>query len=118
MGQRSAETVLVIDDDEEILAAINETLRDEGYRVLAAANGTQALALLESERVDLILLDLLMPKMSGWELLEQNGRDHRLGTTPIILISAAPEDCVLDKNVRAVLQKPFDRGALLDAVAT
>lgn len=94
-------TVLVIDDDRDILAAIREVLEREGYRV------------------DVILLDLLMPAISGWEFLDASVDDERLAAIPVIVISAAPQDIRAQApHVRAVLQKPFERGALLDLVAS
>ena len=119
MARRKGGTVLVVDDDRDILDAMREVLEREGYRVLAAANGIEACTVLASEAVDLILLDLLMPAMSGWEFLDTAAADDRLAAVPIVVISAAPHDVDADRpHVRAVLQKPFERGALLDLIAT
>lgn len=119
MPERPPRTVLIIDDDRDILDAMREVLAREGYRVLSAGNGIEAFTVLGAETVDVILLDLLMPAMSGWEFLEQSASDDRLTAVPIIVISAAPHDVELNApHVRAVLQKPFERGALLDLVAT
>jgi CheY-like chemotaxis protein len=119
MPRRQGGTVLVVDDDNDILDAMRETLEREGYRVLSAANGIEAFTVLSREKVDLILLDLLMPAMSGWEFLESNAGDELLASTPIVVVSAAPHDLATDGgNVKAVLQKPFERGALLGAIGT
>jgi CheY-like chemotaxis protein len=118
MARRKGGSLLVVDDDRDILDAMREVLQREGYRVLSAANGIEACTVLASESVDLILLDLLMPAMSGWEFLDTTAADPRLAALPIIVISAAPHDVGDRPNVRAVLQKPFERGALLDLIAT
>jgi CheY-like chemotaxis protein len=114
---RSAGTVLVVDDDRDILEAIRDELEREGYRVVSAANGEEAIAVLDGEAIDLVLLDLMMPAMSGWHVLERGLDRDRLAAIPVIVISAVPRDLVPDGRVRAVLRKPFDRSALLDAVA-
>lgn len=113
MGTRRTGTILVVDDDHDILDAIAEVLTREGYRVVAASDGAEAIARLAAEPIDLILLDLLMPTMSGWEVIEQRGD----APPPIVVISAAPKDVVPSSSVRVVLQKPFVRGELLATVA-
>jgi CheY-like chemotaxis protein len=117
MGRKTG-TILVVDDDRDILEAVQEVLEREGYRVVSAADGVQAMTVLGSTNVDLILLDLLMPAMSGWEFLEQRAGDPQSVAIPVIIVSAAPKDVDVSPIVRAVLQKPFVRGALLDAIAT
>ena len=117
MRQVKTGTILVVDDDHDILEAITDTLEAEGYRVIAAANGVDALAVLRTVPVDLILLDLLMPAMTGWELLEQGAGDDRIAGTPLIVISAMPSDVEPSPLIRAVLGKPLGRGALLGAVS-
>jgi CheY-like chemotaxis protein len=111
-------TILVVDDDRDILEAISEVLRREGYAVVSAGDGIEATTVLASTQVDLILLDLLMPAMSGWELLEQRANDPSWTSIPVIVVSAAPREVAPGSNVRAVIPKPFARGVLLDAIAT
>lgn len=116
MAPRRSGTILVVDDDRDILDAIEEALQREGYRVVSAGNGAEAIAVLARERIDLILLDLLMPTMNGWEFLDSRAGDAA-STPPLIIVSAAPGDVEPSPAVRAVLQKPFERGVLLDAVS-
>jgi CheY-like chemotaxis protein len=111
-------TILVVDDDHDILDAITDALERAGYRVIGARNGVEALAVLHAEPVDLILLDLLMPTVNGWELLDTSAGDPVITSTPLVVVSAAPQDVAAHPHVRAILPKPFVRGALLDAVAT
>jgi CheY-like chemotaxis protein len=118
MPHRKNGTILVVDDDHDILDAITEALEREGYRVVAAHNGLGALTALRAEPVDLILLDLLMPTMNGWEFLESSADDPRITSTPLIVVSAAPHEVEPGPHIRAILPKPFVRGALLELVAT
>ncbi len=69
-------TLLVVDDDPDVLDLTASLLRDGGYRVLSAPGGPEALALLERETVDLVLTDVVMPGMTGFELVER-ARRHR-----------------------------------------
>lgn len=105
-------TILVVDDDHDVLEAIQDVLEREGYVVRAARDGVEAKAVLAHEDVDLVLLDLMMPRMSGWDFLDQvTGNEP-----PIIVLTAAPSDVEVGGSVRAVLKKPCGRGALLAAV--
>lgn len=113
MEPRLPGTILVVDDDHDVLDAIRAVLEREGYRVLSAMNGLEAQAVLAAERVDLVLLDLVMPAMNGWDLLDSLGGDP----PSVIVISVAPTDLEPSGPVRAVLKKPFERGTLLAAVA-
>jgi len=107
--------VLVVDDDPDILDALAEILETEGYEVQRARNGREALQRLEQGLPDLILLDLMMPVMDGWEFARSLAPEAR---PPIIVLSA-------DRNVsakaqeigaRGWLSKPFELSDLLGAV--
>ncbi len=105
-------SVLVVDDDEAIRDVVAEVLRDEGYEVVCAENGVQALRELHKERhPDVVLLDLMMPVMSGWEVLEQLQADRELSRIPVVVVSAmhAP-------GAREHLAKPIDLERLLATV--
>ena len=108
-------TIAVIDDDVYIGDLLQELLCREGYRVLRAYSGTEALLLLKQEKADLILLDLMLPGLSGEELLP------RLEATPVIVLSAKSD---VQGKVQLLLggaadyiTKPFDAGDLLARVA-
>jgi two-component system sensor histidine kinase/response regulator len=120
------ETILVADDEEYIADVIAILLEDEGYRVLRAKNGAEALALAEGEHPDLVVSDVMMPLLSGLELArELRDRENGYGP-PIILCSAVrppsnlPERTVfmakpfdietLTATVRALLARPTDEG--------
>ena len=108
-------TIAVIDDDVYIGDLLQELLSREGYRVLRAYSGTEALLLLKAEKADLILLDLMLPGLSGEELLPE------LTGTPVIVLSAKSD---VQGKVQLLLggaadyiTKPFDAGELLARVA-
>ena len=90
-------------------------LRRDGYSFLEAPNGKEALDLMRSEKVDCVVLDLMMPILSGWDVLRAREGDAELEKIPVILISANRDPEVVsavDKGVCAFLPKPFDIGAL------
>jgi CheY-like chemotaxis protein len=107
--------VMVIEDDFAIRETLRELLEDEGYGVVWASNGQEALAQLERHTPRLILLDLMMPVMDGWEFRSAQRRDPVLARIPVVVISA---DHALDQKVPALaadgwLAKPFELDALL-----
>ena len=108
-------TIAVIDDDVYIGNLLQELLTGEGYQVLRAYSGTEALLVLEKHPVDLVLLDLMLPGLSGEELLP------RLQGTPVIVLSAkaAVSDKVklLMNGAADYITKPFDSAELLARVA-
>ena len=113
----AAVRVLVVDDDESIRQIVRMCLGDEGYEVFEAANGLDALALLPDCRPDLILLDLRMPVMDGWEF----ARQYRLGPGPhvplIAFITALNAELeAADLEAANILAKPFDIEDLLAMV--
>ena len=113
----TAERILVVDDDESIRQIVRLFLSDEGYEVFEAANGVDALEMLLDCRPDLILLDLRMPVMDGWEF----ARRYRLGPGPHVPIVAfiaalnAQLECA-DLEATSILAKPFDLDDLLAIV--
>ncbi len=81
MGKKK--TILIVDDDESQRFLCQETLTEEGYRVVAAKDGKEALAKVEKERPDLVILDIVMPQMDGMEAMTRIIRKHR--KIPVIL---------------------------------
>jgi class 3 adenylate cyclase len=105
-------TLLVVDDNALNRDMLARRLERLGYTVTCAENGRQALALLQTQPVDLVLLDVMMPEMDGYEVLAVRQQDPRLRDVPVIMLSALDE---LDSVVRCVamgaedyLAKPFD----------
>ncbi len=108
-------TVLVVDDDANIRRMIMAALRREGYRFFEAGNGKDALDLMRANRPDVVVLDLMMPILSGWDVLKARQRESDLERIPVIIISANRDPelaSAIDKGVCAFLPKPFDIGAL------
>jgi CheY-like chemotaxis protein len=112
---RDAPTILVVDDERDICDVMAEALTLDGHRVLTASNGQMALEQARKDRPDLIVLDLMMPVMSGWEFLEAQREDPALASVPVIVGTAFPETQV--DGAAVILQKPFDVDTLLAAVA-
>jgi len=109
--------VLVVDDDPDILQTLGLCLSSEGYRVLMAANGKEALDILERERPSVILLDLMMPVMDGWQFVAE--MDHRgRRDVPLLILSADRSVQGHAQQLRASghLAKPFDLDELLGKV--
>ena len=108
-------TILIIDDDENIGNMLNEALEKEGYGVLRAYSGTEALMVLEKKRPDLVLLDLMLPGLSGEEVLP------KLKGIPVIIVSAKTD---IDHKVKLLYEgasdyitKPFVISELLARIA-
>ncbi len=82
------EKILVVDDDIDTLRLVGLMLQRQGYQIAAANNGQQALAMAESEKPDLILLDLMMPDMDGYEVARRLRANPAISTIPIIMFTA------------------------------
>src|SRR5690349_7717133 len=113
-------TVLVVDDDDAIRTLISRVLARADYEVAQAGNGSEALAKLRAQRFRTVVLDLMMPVMSGFELVEYLRTNDDAGAPCIVVVSAAGErdlQSITSPLVRSVLRKPFDLPELLAAVA-
>jgi CheY-like chemotaxis protein len=107
--------VLLVEDDKDIREAVTAVLEAEGYTVLTAGNGQEALEILARGRPCVVLLDLMMPVMNGWDFMQEVKRSHRLDDLPVVVVSAYSERKA--EGVRRVLRKPLDVNQLLAAVA-
>jgi CheY-like chemotaxis protein len=110
-------TVLLVDDEHAILDALSGILEDEGFRVVTAGNGREALERLREEVPDVALVDVMMPLMDGRELLRELQSDARWRHLPVVLMSAVPLP-ILSRDAPLVyadfFQKPFDLWKLID----
>ena len=103
--------VLIVDDDASIRRMLALSLEREGYRTTAACDGGEALEVMRQGEVDLVLLDLMMPNVTGWEVLAERAVVPELRTIPVIVVTAARGDGVATippDAICAVLAKPFE----------
>jgi two-component system response regulator MprA len=112
--------ILVVDDDESLRQTLTRVLEYEGYFVEHACDGEDALARINANQPDLILLDVLMPKMNGRQLLEKLRRDGGTARIPILVMTAingieANRTMALDAI--DIVEKPFDLDELLNKIA-
>jgi len=89
--------IVVIEDDEILLKAINIELLSSGFEVFSATNGEAGLELIKSKKPDLIILDLVMPKMDGFEVLKLLQNDKELDKIPVIVLSNLSQKDEVDK---------------------
>lgn len=106
--------ILIAEDDEDINDLLRDMLRDNGYEVSCAYSGTEALIYLNHEKIDLVLLDLMLPGKTGEEVLEEIKNKYEI---PVIIISAKEESGIKPRLLRAgaedFITKPFDLDEVL-----
>ncbi len=107
-------SVLVVDDEMDIREAVAEVLVGEGFDVVGASDGAEALTKARALHPNLVLLDLMMPRMNGWEFCAARSRDPELAAIPVIVLSALGRVSGLDAV--GFIQKPFDLEQLVSAV--
>ena len=98
------EHILLVDDNEDFLAAGREFLTSQGYRVSIASNGEAALASVAADRPDIILMDVMMPRMDGWDTLKVLQDDEQTVQIPVLMLTAL-------RGTDPVKQS-FDRGSV------
>jgi DNA-binding response OmpR family regulator len=117
-----AKTVLVVDDEQDILDLVRFRLEHDGYRVLTASDGETGLTLARAERPDLCILDVMMPKLSGLEVLTQLRGDPATDATRVILLTARGQDADVDRGFELgaddYITKPFSPKELRRRVHT
>jgi len=110
---RHGKRILLVDDDPTVRDSLNDVLVSEGYFVVPAENGQQALDLVNKSSIDLVLLDLNMPVKNGWDTFERLTAEHPL--IPIIIVTARPNQLftAINAGAGALLEKPMDIPMLL-----
>ncbi len=118
MTGEAGRLVLVVEDDVSIREVMTDVLQKNGFRVLLAANGSDALKQLETARPDAVVLDLLMPVMHGWAFMESYLEKTDGQPIPIVVVSVNPAlpRSFNQLGVRQVVAKPFEVESLLEAV--
>jgi excisionase family DNA binding protein len=119
-GARTTEggpLVLIVDDDDKLREFVRVNLEMEGYTVREAASAREGLDALEEQSPDLVLLDVMMPEMDGWEMLRQLHERHGMGAIPVIVFSGQVEEDageVAARGAQAFIGKPFSPQSLIE----
>ena len=104
-------SVLIVDDEADVSEVLAFTLRREGFRVQTASEAAEALALARSERPDIVLLDVMMPGISGWEMLERMKSDDATRDIPVVMCTVLAEPRFFEKaaehKAAGYIRKPF-----------
>lgn len=116
----SSHKILVIDDSKVIRMRVKDMLPDGNFEVIEAKDGLEGFNLIRSELPNLIMLDFLLPKMSGWEVYQEIQKQPQYRSIPLVLMSGRKEE-VTDKLTEpfeyfSFVEKPFDREQLVDAI--
>ena len=116
-ASRAAPTVLVVDDDAGLREFIRANLEAEGFAVREAASASEGLAALAEQPPDLILLDVMMPRMDGWEMLRRVQERHGVDAIQVIMYSGKLDEAgkAEEHGAQAFIGKPFDPSKLLAA---
>ena len=116
-----AAKVLVVDDESAIVDSLEASLKTRGYRVITALNRKNGLEAAKRDKPDLILLDVNMPRMSGFEVLEALKKDQKTASIPIIMLTAEKTQDDITRGIQhqadKYLTKPFQMDRVMDEVA-
>ena len=119
LGDVDRKRVLVIDDDLPLRGMLAAALRQHGFQVLLAGDGAEGQRALTIHNPDVVLLDLAMPEVNGWDFLQRLQETGHLGRVPIIVVSAhlhVDPQAILQMGVKAILPKPFNLPELIDVI--
>jgi excisionase family DNA binding protein len=117
-GGGKGPVVLIVDDDERMREYVRVNLEMEGYTVHEAGDGEEGLQVLEESTPDLVLLDVMMPGVDGWEMLRRVQERHGVGTIPVIMFSGKIEEPAAEeaakRGAQGFIGKPFNPQELID----
>lgn len=103
--------ILVVDDDPDIFVIVQTNLEGAGYEVVGASDGVEGIEKIRTQNPDLVILDVLMPEMDGWEVLSQIESDPRTAGLPVIMLTCKSEDTDilrgLEEGAVEYVTKPF-----------
>jgi excisionase family DNA binding protein len=115
---RTGPVVLIVDDDPGIRGFVRTSLELEGYVVKEAGNADDGLAAIDEEPPDLILLDVMMPRVDGWEMLQRMQERHGVGAIPVLMFSGKVEEQAereaTARGAHGFIGKPFDPQQLIE----
>jgi two-component system response regulator VicR len=113
--------IMVVDDEPDLVEVVKLILESDGYEVVTASSGQEALDKIEKEMPDLVLLDIIMPRMDGWEVFSRIKSNPKTHGIPVIMLTA--KDQRIDKliglhvvRVDDYITKPFGRAELLERI--
>ena len=114
-------TIVYVEDEPEMIDLVKLILSRKGYHVIGAEGGQQGLDIVREHLPDLVLLDLMMPDVEGWDVYQQLRADAKTNKIPVIIVTAKAQDIdkVLGLNIAKVddyISKPFSPQALVDSV--
>ena len=120
--ESQAKRVVCIEDEPEMIDLVRLILRRKGFEVIGANGGVEGLEAVRREKPDLVLLDLMMPDMDGWEVYQQIKADETLRHIPVVVVTAKAQsiDKVLGLHIAKVddyITKPFGPQELLESIA-
>jgi excisionase family DNA binding protein len=114
----SGPTVLIVDDDPKLREYVRVNLEMEGYSVKEAGSADEGLGVLDESTPDLVLLDVMMPEVDGWEMLRRVQERHGVGAIPVIMFSGKVDEQAAEKatsrGAQAFIGKPFNPQELID----
>ncbi|HET7758701.1 MAG TPA: response regulator [Gaiellaceae bacterium] len=114
---RRGPVVLIVDDDDRLREYVRVNLEMEGYTVREAGSAEEGMRVLDDARPDLILLDVMMPKVDGWEMLQRVHDSHGVGAVPVVMFSGKVDergaDQAAERGAQGFIGKPFDPRELI-----
>jgi excisionase family DNA binding protein len=117
-GGQGGPLVLIVDDDERVREYVRVNLEMEGYSVREAGNAEEGLRVLDEVSPDLVLLDVMMPEVDGWEMLRRVQERHGVGAIPVVMFSGKVDEGAAEqaqaRGAQGFLGKPFDPQQLIE----
>jgi excisionase family DNA binding protein len=113
---RSGPVVLIVDDDERLREYVRVNLEMEGYTVQEAGSAEEGMEVLDGLRPDLVLLDVMMPQVDGWEMLQRMHDRHGVGSIPVVMFSGKVDEGAgeaAERGAQGFIGKPFDPQELI-----
>jgi two-component system, OmpR family, alkaline phosphatase synthesis response regulator PhoP len=119
-SEENKRLILLVDDDEHILRSLEIYLKMEEFQVITAAGGREALDILSETRPDLVVLDIMMPEVDGFQVLEFIKSKQEIRTVPVIMLTAKSQDVDVLKGyqegIASYMTKPFNLNELVDNI--
>ena len=117
-GAAGGPLVLIVDDDEQVREYVRVNLEAEGYNVREAGNAEEGLRALEESQPDLVLLDVMMPQVDGWEMLQLLHERHGADAVPVVMFSGKVDEAAAgeaaERGAQGFIGKPFDPSQLIE----